>query len=131
MMETSHRQFPVKRILAVIDGGKNFGVGASPSSTDQKLKLLDRVRQAIRTRHYSYMTEKAYFHRIKRFIFASDAHVTASTHHQPFNILLFLYKEVLGKKIGGSRMCAGEETAPSNGGFCRTPSNDGAALSVV
>ena len=34
-----------------------------------KPKLLDQVRQAIRTRHYSYRTEKAYVHWIKRFIF--------------------------------------------------------------
>ncbi|MBI3014824.1 MAG: phage integrase N-terminal SAM-like domain-containing protein [Candidatus Tectomicrobia bacterium] len=32
-------------------------------------KPLDQVRQAIRTRHYSYRTEKAYVHWIKRFIF--------------------------------------------------------------
>ena len=35
----------------------------------QKPRLLDQVRQAIRTRHYSYMTEKAYVGWIKRFIF--------------------------------------------------------------
>ncbi len=31
-------------------------------------KLLDQVRQAIRTRHYSDRTEKAYVHWIKRYI---------------------------------------------------------------
>jgi hypothetical protein len=30
-------------------------------------KLLDRVRDAIRARHYSPRTEKAYIHWIKRF----------------------------------------------------------------
>jgi hypothetical protein len=40
---------------------------APPSSA--KPKLLDQVRQAIRTRHYSYMTEKSYVGWIKRFIF--------------------------------------------------------------
>ena len=34
-----------------------------------KLKLLDRVREAIRTRHYSPKTEESYVHWIKRFIF--------------------------------------------------------------
>jgi hypothetical protein len=34
-----------------------------------KPRLLDRVREAIRARHYSRRTEKAYFHWIKRFIF--------------------------------------------------------------
>ena len=34
-----------------------------------KPRLLDRVREAIRTRHYSRRTEKAYVHWIKRYIF--------------------------------------------------------------
>src|SRR4029453_4215293 len=42
---------------------------ASAPSPSAKPKLLDQVRQAIRTRHYSYMTEKAYVGWIKRFIF--------------------------------------------------------------
>jgi hypothetical protein len=32
-------------------------------------KLLDRVRYAIRTRHYSPRTEQAYVHWIRRYIF--------------------------------------------------------------
>jgi integron integrase len=87
-----------------------------------KPKLLDQLRQAIRTRHYSYRTEKAYVHWIKRFIFfhkkrhpsdmaeteiaqflsalASESHVSASTQNQALNALLFLYREVLNKDIG-------------------------------
>jgi hypothetical protein len=38
-------------------------------SSPAKPKLLDQVRHAIRTRHYSYLTEKAYVGWIKRFIF--------------------------------------------------------------
>ena len=34
-----------------------------------KRKLLDEVRDAIRTRHYSYRTEEAYVGWIRRFIF--------------------------------------------------------------
>ena len=34
-----------------------------------KLRLLDRVRDAIRARHYSRRTEKAYVGWIKRYIF--------------------------------------------------------------
>src|SRR5713226_788320 len=41
--------------------------GHAPVSN--KPKLLDQVREAIRTRHYSYRTEKAYIGWIKRFIF--------------------------------------------------------------
>ena len=38
----------------------------------QKPKLLDRVREATRTRHYSRRTEEAYVHWIKLFIFYHD-----------------------------------------------------------
>jgi len=34
----------------------------------QKPKLLDQVRQALRTKHYSKRTEEAYVHWILRFI---------------------------------------------------------------
>jgi len=83
---------------------------------------LEQVRQAIRTRHYSDRTEKAYVHWIKRFIFfhnkrhpaemgeteigrflsslATDLRVSASTQNQALNALLFLYREVLSKDIG-------------------------------
>ena len=32
-------------------------------------RLLDQIRTAIRARHYSYRTEQAYVHSIKRFIY--------------------------------------------------------------
>src|ERR1044071_8389448 len=82
-----------------------------------KPRLLDRVRDAIRARHYSRRTEKAYVHWIKRYIFfhgkrhpvemgapevtkfltslAVDARVAASTQNQALSALLFLYREVL------------------------------------
>jgi len=91
-------------------------------ATPSKPKLLDQVRQAIRTRHFSPKTEESYVHWIKRFIFfhnkrhpaqmgeseiaqflsslASDAHVSASTQNQALNALLFLYREILKKSIG-------------------------------
>lgn len=80
------------------------------------------MRQAIRTRHYSYRTEKTYIGWIKPFIFfhnkrhpaemgeaeiaqflsglAHDARVSASTQNQALNAILFLYRQVLGKDIG-------------------------------
>lgn len=113
---------PINRTLAVIDGGLNPKDSVEPFTTTQQPKLFDQVRQAIRTRHYSDRTEKAYVHWIKRYIFfhdkrhpaemaevelgrflsslATDGHVSASTQNQAFNALLFLYAEVLGKKIG-------------------------------
>lgn len=93
----------------------------SPASP-RKPKLLDQVRQAIRTRHYSPRTEETYIHWIKRFIFfhnkrhpaemaeaeiarflsnlATESRVSGSTQNQALNALLFLYHQVLGKEIG-------------------------------
>jgi len=108
------------RLKVMRQGGQPTGVRSS--SGGQKPKLLDQVRQAIRTRHYSYRTEKAYVGWTKRFIFfhnkrhpaemgeaeiaqflsslARDARVSASTQNQALNAILFLYREVLGKDIG-------------------------------
>ena len=83
-----------------------------------KPRLLDRVRHAIETRHYSRRPEKAYVHWIKRYIFfhgkrhpaemgaaevaafltslAVQGKVAASTQNQALSALLFLYREVLG-----------------------------------
>jgi integron integrase len=89
---------------------------AEPSGAP-KPRLLDRVRAAIRARHYSRRTEKAYVAWIRRFIFfhdkrhpaemgapevtrflsslATEGHVAASTQNQALGALLFLYREVL------------------------------------
>ena len=88
----------------------------------QPPKLLDRVRNAIRTRHYSRRTEEAYVAWIRRYIvfhgkthpvqmgaseisqfltwLAVDRHVSASTQNQALSALLFLYKDVLTIEIG-------------------------------
>ncbi|HVR64253.1 MAG TPA: integron integrase [Polyangia bacterium] len=82
---------------------------------------MDRVRAAIRLRHLSCRTEKAYAGWIKRFIFfhrkrhpaemgaeeitaflsslATEKHVSASTQNQALAALLFLYQEVLGREL--------------------------------
>ena len=84
-------------------------------------RLLDRVREAIRARHYSRRTEKAYVDWIKRYIFfhnkrhplemgaeevtafltalAVQGKVAASTQNQALSALLFLYREVLGIQL--------------------------------
>jgi site-specific recombinase XerD len=93
------------------------GAAASPP------RLLDRVRLAIRARHYSPRTEKAYVGWVRRFILfhgkrhpsemgapevrkylshlASRRNVAASTQNQAFSALLFLYREVLGSELAG------------------------------
>ena len=95
---------------------------SQPSRGSRKPKLLDQVRQAIRTRHYSIRTEDAYVQWIKRFIlfhdkrhpkgmgvkeveqFVSDLavnrHVAASPQNQALSAILFLYQEVLRQEIG-------------------------------
>jgi hypothetical protein len=73
-----------------------------------KPRLLDRVRDPIRARHYSRRTEKAYVHgkrhpaemgapEVTKFLtsLAVDAGVAASTQNQALSALLFLYCEVL------------------------------------
>jgi len=88
---------------------------------NQPVKILDRVRNKIRLKHYSIRTEKAYVSWIKKFIlfhnkqhpndlgkaeieaFLTDLAVTgnvsASTQNQAFNAILFLYKQVLNKDV--------------------------------
>ena len=46
-----------------------FAVRETNQAGPPKPRLLDRVRDAIRTRHYSRRTEKAYVAWIRRYIF--------------------------------------------------------------
>ncbi|WP_242103704.1 integron integrase [Lysobacter sp. M2-1] len=84
-------------------------------------RLLDRVREAIRVRHYSRRTEQAYVAWIRRFILANarmhpldlgareveafltrlatDRNVAAGTQNQALAAILFLYREVLGVEL--------------------------------
>lgn len=87
----------------------------------QPPKLLDRVRQACRVRHYSLRTEDAYHDWVRRFILfhkkqhpdtmaepevnaflthlAVEGHVAASTQNQALSALLFLYEHVLTRPL--------------------------------
>ena len=84
-------------------------------------RLLEQVRDAVRVRNYSYRTEEAYVHWIKRFIYfsakrhplelgaaevtafvsylARERNVAAATQNQALSALLFLYKEVLKRPL--------------------------------
>ena len=84
-------------------------------------RLLDRVRQAIRTRHYSPKTEQAYVRWIRQFVvfhgrrhpdelgaaevsaflshLANARRVSASTQNQALSALLFLYREVMQREL--------------------------------
>ena len=84
-------------------------------------KLLDRVRWHLRVKHYSIRTEQAYVDWIRRFILfhgkrhpaemgeteiaaflthlAVNRNVAASTQNQALSALLFLYQQVLDRKL--------------------------------
>ncbi len=86
------------------------------------LKLLARLREAIRVRHYSRRTEEAYVWWVRRYVrfcgvrhprelgptdvtrflssLAIDRHVSASTQNQALSALVFLYAEVLELPVG-------------------------------
>ena len=84
--------------------------------------FIQTVRDAIRVRHYSVYTERAYVHWIRRYIFfhgkrlplqmgeakvgvflpyfAVQRNVAAATSNQALNALVFLYKAVLEHPLG-------------------------------
>ncbi len=93
---------------------------AAPPSQPQP-RLLDRLRERIRFRHYSRRTEQAYSGWVVRYIrfhgrrhprelggeqvtaflssLATDRNVSASTQNQALAAILFLYREVLGLEL--------------------------------
>jgi integron integrase len=96
--------------------------GQSGSGSEKAPKrLVDRLREAIRSRHYSRRTEQAYWYWIRYFIFfhgkrhpaemgaaevsgflswlATERNVAAATQNQALSALLFLYRKVLGVEL--------------------------------
>src|SRR6266550_9579852 len=85
------------------------------------VRLFDRMRAVLRTRHYSIRTEDSYIQWVKRFILfhgkkhpsamgaeeinayltdlAVERHVSASTQSQALAAILFLYRDVLGEEV--------------------------------
>jgi site-specific recombinase XerD len=88
-----------------------------PSIKPRPPKLLDRVREIIRIKHYSYRTEETYVFWIRRYILFHDQqhpkdmnsaeteaflshlaikeNLAASTQNQALSALLLLYREIL------------------------------------
>ena len=107
-LSVSYRVLPCRGSLSVREAG--------PTEPPPP-RLLDRVRAAVRLRHYSRRTEKAYVAWIRRYILfhgkrhpmdmsapemtrflsslAVDGGVAASTQNQALSALLFLYRDVL------------------------------------
>jgi len=96
--------------------------GESRVAPDGRTKrLVERLREEIRSRHYSRRTEKAYWYWIRYFILfhgkrhpsemgpaevtaflswlATQRNVAAATQNQALSALLFLYKHVLGHAL--------------------------------
>jgi integron integrase len=93
-----------------------------PGGAARKPRLLDRVRIAVRTLHYSPRTEAAYVYWVRRYVFhhrlrhpaemgadevrafvshlAVNQHVSASTQNQALCALVFLYRHVLDRDLG-------------------------------
>jgi integron integrase len=85
------------------------------------VRLMDRVRDALRVRHYSLSTERSYCEWVRRFILfhgkrhpqdlgaaevtsflshlAVDRNVSPSTQNQAKSAILFLYRHVLGQDL--------------------------------
>lgn len=86
------------------------------------MKLTQRLREKLRTRHYSPSTELAYVHWLRRFVrfhglrnpaemgeaevaafltsLAVKERVSTSTQNQAMGALLFFYRHVLGRRLG-------------------------------
>lgn len=105
----------------------NSGEGVDPlregaGASDRKEKrLVELLRGAIRARHYSRRTEKAYWYWIRYYVhfhgkrhpaqmgaaevtaflswLAAERNVAAATQNQALSALLFLYREVIGSPL--------------------------------
>ena len=94
----------------------------STGALDRREKrLIERLREAIRSRHYSRRTEQTYWYWIRYFVrfhgtrhpaqmgapevtaflswLATERNVAAATQNQALSALLFLYKQVLGVEL--------------------------------
>lgn len=91
----SHQQASLHR--SEVQPGASLG----PSESVPKPKLLDRVRLAIRTRHYSQRTEQAYVNWVKRFVLFHGKRHPAEMGEPEINA--FLTHLAVKEKVGASR----------------------------
>ncbi len=101
---------------------RNPNAGRFVDKSGKQPKLLDRLRLALRSRHYSRRTEQTYCHWVKKYIYfhnvkhpdemgeaeinrfltrlAVKEKVSSSTQNQALSAPLFLYRHVLGREVG-------------------------------
>ena len=104
------------------DGRVVSPMGPNRGGVARPPRLLDQLRSALRSRHYSRKTEESYCMWVKRFIFfhklrhpkemgereineflsrlAIEGRISASTQNQALSALLFLYRHVLSREVG-------------------------------
>jgi len=114
-------------IVCAIMTSKTFPAKAAFVIANPKSKLLDQMREVLRTKHYSLRTEEAYVQWARRFLkfhrdqagawrhprelgateivaflnhLANAEHVAAATQNQALNAIAFLYSQVLGRELG-------------------------------
>jgi integron integrase len=123
MLPSAVRTLPPSAALALDPRPAAVLDRIAPAASDAVREVLARVHGAVRARHYSRRTEKAYLGWIRRFIsvnggrdpdelgpsevrqflsmLAVRGHVAASTQNQAFSALLFLYRDVLERELAG------------------------------
>jgi integrase len=97
----------------------HLGSGPEP---EKRFRLLERMRRALRVRHYSARTEGTYLDWVRRFVvfhgrrhpaylaerevaaflthLATERKVSSATQNQALAALLFLYRHVLNQPLG-------------------------------
>jgi integron integrase len=103
--------------------GRDLRTSLAPTPGSPTAVLLERMRRAIRARHYSRRTERAYVAWARRFVhfsgqrpadqlgvadvkvyltrLACHDNVTASTQTQALSAIVFLFRDVLGLRLEG------------------------------
>jgi site-specific recombinase XerD len=103
------------------DQGSDYSAETSRASDRGTKRLIERLREEVRSRHYSLQTEKAYWYWIRYFILfhrkrhpaemgttevtaflswlATERNVAAATQNQALSALLFLYRHVLRQAL--------------------------------
>ena len=104
------------------NGRYNYDADKSIKKSKKPIRLIESMRLALRSRHYSRRTESTYISWVKKFIYFNNLRhpremgekeindyltflavrkkVSSSTQNQALCAILFLYKHVLGREIG-------------------------------